>query len=542
MNCQIHPFKQCSFYSKKIDRLQCPLCLLPSDLQQQVIDNTTKPLQNNSIIDIDLIESLAQSLIQEEDIHQDLNLLEQKYLDIISEFQKNTTNFLEQFCQNIQSILLSNLYKLRMKAEQHQTDMEENQKLLKKIQEMRKKDDHECIESITSLQSAIVKQDKITHQKILSLQTNTVQTLEDFVKQFMKTLVSFDIHQFENDIQLIFDPKAKPLNKQNEPKSINQSMSSQSGNISVEQIKKITIQNQFQSQYIANSILSSESQIIIGTKCGKLVLYECNSFDQLFSLDAHKDSIKILAKGLNDKIFVSSGQDKVIKIWDKYYSETENAFQIALKFDLEQQVSQALCLNICEGIQISKQKTQNLLLIGSVDNTVRVWNYDNGQYLFTYSGHTGDVYCVAFVKKANLIVSGSQDKSIRLWDGVNFKYSRPVFKFSGHTDSVTGLLAISEENQVLSCALDKTFRQWDCDKKVQVRVFTIQFLPQRLIQFQPGIVVIQSSDAKVRIYDYRITTLLHEINNQKRNVATYCVDYDNKSILCVNENYINLFY
>ncbi|CAD8153456.1 unnamed protein product [Paramecium octaurelia] len=542
MNCQIHPFKQCSFYSKKLDRLQCPLCLLPSDLQQQVIDNTTKPLQNNSIIDIDLVESLAQSLIQEEDMHQDLNQLEQKYLDIITEFKKNTISFLEQLCQNIQSVLLQNLYKLRMKAEQHQTEMEENQKLLQKIQEMRKKDDFDCIESITSLQSAIIKSDKINHQKILSLQTNTIQILEEFAKQFMKTLASIDVQQFENDIQLIFDPKSKPVNKQHEIKSVNQSMSSQLGNISVEQIKKITIQNQFQSQYVVNSILSSESQVIIGTKCGKLVLYECNSFDELFSLDAHKDSVKILAKGLNEKLFVSSSQDKVLKIWEKFYSETDRAFQITLKFDLEQQVSQALCLTVCEGISVSKSKIINLLLVGSADNTVRVWNYDNGQYFFTYSGHTGDVYSVAFVKKINLIASGSQDKSIRLWDGINYKYSRPIFKFSGHTDSVTGILAISEENQILSCGLDKTFRQWDCDKKVQVRVFTIQFLPQRLIQFQSGIVLIQSSDTKVRIYDYRITTLLHEINNQRRNVATYCVDYDNKSILCVSENHINLFY
>ncbi|CAD8072053.1 unnamed protein product [Paramecium sonneborni] len=129
---------------------------------------------------------------------------------------------------------------------------------------------------------------------------------------------------------------------------INRIKSNQQINL-FKQIKKITIQNQFQSQYIANSL-----------KVVKQCFYEYNSFNQLFQLD-DKDSIKILAKGLNEKVFASNGEDKVIKIWEKYFLETERAFQIVLKFDLEQQVSQVQCLTVCEGIQISKQKTLNLI-------------------------------------------------------------------------------------------------------------------------------------------------------------------------------------
>lgn len=132
-------------------------------------------------------------------------------------------------------------------------------------------------------------------------------------------------------------------------------------------------------------------------------------------------------------------------------------------------MAQAYQLVIVDEINHAVLKKIGILIAGSADNTVRIWNLQNGQYLYTYSGHQGDVYGVQFVPKLNLIASASQDKTVRLWDGLSFKYNKPVHKFVGHTDSVTGVLAVSEGDQVLSCSLDKTLRVWDCDKKICLR-------------------------------------------------------------------------
>ena len=54
----------------------------------------------------------------------------------------------------------------------------------------------------------------------------------------------------------------------------------------------------------------------------------------------------------------------------------------------------------------------NLIISGSTDNTIRIWDIDSGECIKTLEGHTTLVRSV-FVKD-NLIISGSTDKSIRI--------------------------------------------------------------------------------------------------------------------------------
>ena len=55
---------------------------------------------------------------------------------------------------------------------------------------------------------------------------------------------------------------------------------------------------------------------------------------------------------------------------------------------------------------------ENLLISGSYDTTIKIWDINSGLCIKTLEGHTGWVWSVAI--KDNLIISGSNDKTIRI--------------------------------------------------------------------------------------------------------------------------------
>ena len=56
----------------------------------------------------------------------------------------------------------------------------------------------------------------------------------------------------------------------------------------------------------------------------------------------------------------------------------------------------------------------NLIVSGSTDRTLKVWNADTGQCIHTLYGHTSTVRCMDIHGK--VAVSGSRDATLRVWD------------------------------------------------------------------------------------------------------------------------------
>lgn len=100
-----------------------------------------------------------------------------------------------------------------------------------------------------------------------------------------------------------------------------------------------------------------------------------------------------------------------------------------------------------------------LLVSGSDDNTVRLWDLAPGALTRTLEGHSGSVYSVAFSPDGRLLASGSIDNTVRLWEPAtsaltqiwNTGKSVTTVEFSDnglylHTDS--GALAIQSKRDI----------------------------------------------------------------------------------------------
>ena len=94
-----------------------------------------------------------------------------------------------------------------------------------------------------------------------------------------------------------------------------------------------------------------------------------------------------------------------------------------------------------------------ILVSGSDDMTIKLWNTTSGEVLRTLTGHTSSVYSVA-LDKNGVLASASYDKTVKLWDMAGGQVMKTLV---GHNNGVTcvsfdklsGVLASGDFNNMI---------------------------------------------------------------------------------------------
>lgn len=77
--------------------------------------------------------------------------------------------------------------------------------------------------------------------------------------------------------------------------------------------------------------------------------------------------------------------------------------------------------------------TNEKIVSGSKDNTLKIWNSKDGLNEFTLLGHTDSVVCIEFLPNIR-IISGSYDSTIKIWNPFNGNCELTLI---GHTGNIT---------------------------------------------------------------------------------------------------------
>ena len=110
---------------------------------------------------------------------------------------------------------------------------------------------------------------------------------------------------------------------------------------------------------------------------------------------------------------------------------------------------------------IDLSQDSRILVSGSHDGTVRLWDFASGNQIGLFTGHTDRVYDVAFNPDASIVASGSKDNTIILWN-VATDESRVIH--TEHTDGVASLAFSADGRTLVSSGgdyEDTSLRFWD---------------------------------------------------------------------------------
>jgi len=158
----------------------------------------------------------------------------------------------------------------------------------------------------------------------------------------------------------------------------------------------------------------------------------------------HTDAVTCLASAqvfllnFTNQLLLSGSADNTVKVWD-----LSNSGYNMFTFTHENFVTSLEALS------------NNLIASASFDYTVRVWDLSIGRLKFSFN-HSGEVLCLAYLYENNLLASGSNDLTVKVWNLTSGElYVTFDKQKGGHTDQVNILKSL-DYNLLASGSEDNT--------------------------------------------------------------------------------------
>lgn len=166
----------------------------------------------------------------------------------------------------------------------------------------------------------------------------------------------------------------------------------------------------------------------------------------------------------------------------------------------------------------------NIVISGSYDNTLIVWDIIKMKCLYILTGHTDRIYSTIYDHKRNRCISASMDSTIRIWDLIDIWKNGPcqivscsgvtctrvtdsLQTLTGHT-ALVGLLKLSDKFLV-SAAADGSLKGWDSDNYSRAFAYHHNNLSAITTFATNDNLLVSGSEGQFHIYNLRTGELVH---------------------------------
>lgn len=141
----------------------------------------------------------------------------------------------------------------------------------------------------------------------------------------------------------------------------------------------------------------------------------------------------------------------------------------------------------------------SVMVSASEDATIKVWDYETGDFERTLKGHTDSVQDISFDHSGKLLASCSADMTIKLWDFQGFECIRTMH---GHDHNVSSVAIMPNGDHIVSASRDKTIKMWEVQTGYCVKTFTGHREWVRMVRpNQDGTLIAScSNDQTVRVW------------------------------------------
>ncbi len=140
-----------------------------------------------------------------------------------------------------------------------------------------------------------------------------------------------------------------------------------------------------------------------------------------------------------------------------------------------------------------------MVVSGSRDNTLKVWELDTGKEICTLKGHTHSIRAVAISPDGRLVVSGSFDKTLKVWDlkpTMPAKGVEELQTMKGHYSEGSIVAFQPGEKLVASGSGDETLRFWDLTDGKLLGTWRAPVEPEHILGIGPDVQLVITSTGK----------------------------------------------
>uniref|UniRef100_A0A8C5KK62 WD repeat-containing protein 3 n=1 Tax=Jaculus jaculus TaxID=51337 RepID=A0A8C5KK62_JACJA len=266
---------------------------------------------------------------------------------------------------------------------------------------------------------------------------------------------------------------------------------------------------------LCSFFVPGDRQVVIGTKSGKLQLYDLASGSPLETVDAHSGALWSMSVSPDKRGFVTGGADKSVKFWDFELVKDESSIQKRLS------VRQTRTLQLDEEVLcVSCSPNQKLLAVSLLDCTVKIFYVDTLKFFLSLYGHRLPVICMDISYDGMLIATGSADRNVKIW-GLDFgDCHRSLF---AHDDSVMFLQFVPKSHLFFTAGKDRKIKQWDADKFEHIQTLEGHHQEIWCLAISPSgdYVVSSSHDKSLRLWERTREPLILEEEREMQREAEY---------------------
>ncbi|NES89773.1 MULTISPECIES: serine/threonine-protein kinase [Okeania] len=295
-------------------------------------------------------------------------------------------------------------------------------------------------------------------------------------------------------------------------------------------IASIIINNIPSEQETSSSTKNSQKErASVKTSTPNLISYATN-ISEVRTLSGHNDWIRSIAISPDGQTVVSGSWDNTIKVWDWVNGNLQGTFAT--------QSDKIFAVAITPDGQT--------IISGGADGTINIWDLATGSLKNTLTGHSKAVYSIAISRDGQTVISGSADGTIKIWDLATESLKATL---TGHSKAVYSVAISSEKQIIVSGSADGTIKIWDLVTGSLINTFSghSDRIFSVAISSDGQNVVSGSADETIQVWDLRffskvendiilISNLKNTLTGHSNEVWSVAISPDGQTIVSGSED------
>jgi ribosome assembly protein SQT1 len=143
-------------------------------------------------------------------------------------------------------------------------------------------------------------------------------------------------------------------------------------------------------------------------------IWDITDGEVIVKLTGHTDSVTCTAWSADGELVSTGGMDGKVRTWRRVGKDNYRSWEFLTELQGPDEV-----------MFLKYHPKGNILLAGSNDSTLWLWQLPSGNTMQVFAGHKGSVNCGQFTPDGKRIISADQEGFLILWDP---RSSTPVFK------------------------------------------------------------------------------------------------------------------